>query len=65
MNEEIKQLITNTIKDLVSDFLYYDRKEDEDLGLDEIKYAFENKLITIDECVEIFKNDRLYCMFLQ
>jgi len=57
MDEELKQLIVDTIKDLVSDFLYYDRKEDEDLGLDDINYAIENKVITLDEIVENFRKE--------
>lgn len=32
-----RQLIENTIDDLVSNFLYYDRKEDEDLPREEIE----------------------------
>ncbi len=52
-----KQNITNSIKDLVSDLLYYDRKEDEELSVDDINNAFKDGTITVDEAVEIFKNE--------
>lgn len=52
-----KETITNTIKDIVSNLLYYDRKEDEELSVDDINNAFKDGTITIDEAVEIFKNE--------
>ncbi len=57
-----KILITNTIKDLVSDFLYYDRKEDEELGVGEIEKAIKDKIITKEEiasCFHFFLMERL------
>lgn len=57
-----KQTILNTISDLVSDLLYYDREGDEELGVGAIDYAVRSGLITIDEMVDHFReelNDRL------
>ena len=51
----MKQEILKTISDLVKDFLYYDRKEDEDLSVEDLEKAFNDGEITIDECVEHFR----------
>jgi hypothetical protein len=53
--EEKKQLILNNIQDLVTDFLWYDRKEDDDLPPEAIEDAIKEGTITIDEMVEEFK----------
>ena len=50
----MKQEILNTISDLVKDFLYYDRKEDEDLSVEDLEKAFNNGEITVDECIDHF-----------
>jgi hypothetical protein len=50
-----KELILNAIDDLASNFLYYDRKEDEDLENGDIETAVETNVITIDEMVNHFK----------
>jgi hypothetical protein len=51
-----KQIIFDTIDDLVESFLWSDRKEDEELGRGEIEASLEDGDITIDEMVERFKN---------
>jgi hypothetical protein len=50
-----KELIINTISDLVGAFTYYDRKEDEDLTIEKLNNAVKNNEITIDEMVAEFK----------
>ena len=50
----MKDLIKDTIDDLVSCFLYYDRKEDEDLPVGEIEKAISEGIITINEMVQVF-----------
>ncbi len=52
---ELKQLILITVEDVVSNFLYYDRKEDEELGRGAIEKAVKRNVITVDEIVEQFK----------
>jgi len=52
-----KQLILANVLDLVADFLYYDRKEDEDLPSGSIERALINKDITVDEITDAFKNE--------
>ena len=42
------------VEDLVSDFLYYNRKDDEDLPRGEIEKAIEAGEISEDEIVEVF-----------
>lgn len=53
----MKQIILGKIGDLVSSFLYYDRKEDEDLSIAELKSAINNGIINSDEIVSEFKNE--------
>ena len=50
----MKQIILNAVLDLVSSFLYYDRKEDEDLPCGEIEKAIKNQEISITEIEEYF-----------
>ena len=47
--------IENTIEDLVSDFLYYDRKEDEDLPIWAIQKAIKDGLITKEQIIKKFE----------
>lgn len=54
---ERRQHIINTVTDLVSKFMYYDRKEDEDLPRGAIEEAMQNGEITHEEIVEIFSNE--------
>lgn len=53
----MKQTILNTIKDLCLDFLYYDRKEDEDLTEDDLHDAVKSGKITVDEMVAEFRKN--------
>lgn len=50
-----KQDVLDAIKHDVSKFLYYDRKEDDDLPVGEIEQMVECGEITIDEMVETFR----------
>jgi len=52
-----KELILNTVKDLVADLMYYGRKEDEDLPLGAIEKAIEDGIITEDEIIEQFRKE--------
>ena len=51
----MKQTILDTISDLCSDFLYYDRKGDEYLTMEQLNEAVKNGEITIDEMVAEFR----------
>jgi hypothetical protein len=51
----MKQKILDAIDDLCSNFLYYDRKEDEDLSSEQLEQAVKKGDITIEEMVEKFK----------
>ncbi|MEE9374509.1 MAG: hypothetical protein V3V00_15750 [Saprospiraceae bacterium] len=53
----MKEKILKTVSDLVADFLYYDRKEDEELPKGSIEKAIHDGEITIDEIVERFKSE--------
>lgn len=50
-----RRLILTHVDDLVSDFLYYDRKEDEDLPKGSIQEAVLAGEITADEIVAKFR----------
>lgn len=51
-----RQEIFNTVADLVSDFLYYDRKEDDTLQRGEIEEALRSGDVTFDEIVCEFRS---------
>jgi dTDP-4-amino-4,6-dideoxygalactose transaminase len=53
----MKKLILNTIKDLCSNFLYYDRKEDEELSIEDLNNAVKSGVITVDEMVDEFRKN--------
>lgn len=54
-SSKMKQTILNTISDLCGSFLYYDRKEDETLSMNQLNNAVENSIITVDEMVDHFR----------
>ena len=53
--EDTKQIIENTVDDLVADFLYYDRSEDEDLPRGAIEKAIASGIVTVDSVVARFR----------
>lgn len=53
----MKEEIIKTIQDLCSNFLYYDRKEDEDLTMEQLNKAVKDGEITIDEMVAEFRRN--------
>ena len=53
--DEIRDEIMRTIQDMTADFLYYGRKEDEDLRVGAIEKAVKDGYITVDEIVEEFR----------
>lgn len=52
---ERKELIEATVDDLVSNFMYYDRKEDEDLPRGAIEEAIQAGEISVDDIVNLFE----------
>lgn len=51
----MKQEILDTISDLAVDFVYYDRKEDEQLSHDQLIQAIKDEVMTVDDMCEAFK----------
>ncbi len=49
-----RENILATVKDLVTDLLYYDRKEDENLPRGEIEASLKAGEITFDDIVNTF-----------
>ncbi len=54
MPDETK-IVFDTVDDLVSSFLYYDRKEDEDLPVGRVQELIQAGVITVDQIVERFR----------
>ena len=52
-----KETVLNTIDDLVQDFLYNDREEDEDLSVHQLHQAVEEGDINIEEMVSKFREN--------
>ena len=50
----MKKLILDTIDDMIADFLYYDRKEDDQLPQGAIERAIESGEITEQDIVDAF-----------
>lgn len=55
--ERLRKNVKNTVSDLVSAFLYYDRKEDETLSRDDIAEVFREGYVTEDEVVRWFRRE--------
>lgn len=59
MNREAKmsrrELVLGTAEDLMTDFLYYGRKEDESLKPGEIERSIIAKEVSVDEIVAVFR----------
>ena len=52
---DIRHKILNTLDAAMSDFLYYDRKEDNDLPINAIETAIIEGEISIEEMADAFK----------
>jgi len=53
-DEELKDTILGKVEDLVSNFLYYDREEDEDLPPGAIEDAVKRRVVSIEDIVAQF-----------
>lgn len=53
--DDIRLEIEKTVEDLVSNFLFYDRKEDENLPRGAIEQAVKDGVVTWDEIVKWFE----------
>lgn len=52
-----REILKATIKDLLSCFLYYDRKEDEELSLGDIEEMLSEHEVSVDEIVRWFEEE--------
>jgi hypothetical protein len=52
-----RDYVEDVVKDLVAGFLYYDRKEDNELPRGEIENMIKEKLITVDQIVNVFREE--------
>ncbi|RDJ35118.1 MAG: hypothetical protein DWQ19_09800 [Crenarchaeota archaeon] len=50
-----KEYALNVVEDLVANYLFYDRKEDEDLSRDDMEQLKSSGELTIQEVVDRFK----------
>lgn len=53
----LKEIILNHVEDLVSDFLYYDRKDDEELSAEQLLAALKDGTVSVEEVIERFTNE--------
>lgn len=53
--EQLRGLLEGNVQDLVGDLLYYDRKRDEDLPLEDLEEMLDKGWVTVDELVEWFR----------
>ena len=51
----MKEQILGIVRDLATGFVYYDRKEDEDLSMDQLNEAVESGGMTVDDMVAEFR----------
>lgn len=56
-DKRIRKLVKDEVCDLVADFLYYDRKDDEELEMGMIQEGIAHKAITTDEIVALFRDE--------
>jgi hypothetical protein len=56
MSATRKQLILNTVEDVVASLMFYDRKEDEELPVGAIEEAIAAGEITVTEMVDCFRS---------
>lgn len=49
-----RQKILDTASDLMADFLYYDRKEDDELPVGSIEEAIDGGVVTKEELLNVF-----------
>lgn len=57
MDKTRRQVIFDHVPDLVWAFVYYDRKEDEDLSRESIAEAFLSKEVTPKEVADFFLSE--------
>jgi len=56
-NRTRRDTLAAVIMDMVSDLLYYDRKEDEDLPRGAIEEMIARDELTVNEMVELFQSE--------
>ena len=61
--ETKREYILRMVEEMVSDLLYYDRKNDENCPVGYIESAFIDEELTIDEFVDCFKEELERCVF--
>ncbi len=54
-NKKLRKTIETTVSDCIMNFVYYDRKEDEDLSGDTLTDALARGVITPDEIAEMWR----------
>jgi len=53
--QEKRSAIAGLVEVSVSNFLYYDRKQCEIMGVDDLENAIRDEIITVDEVVDMFR----------
>lgn len=53
--QEKRDTIHGIIEDTISNFLYYDRKECEMMGIDDLENAIRDEVLTVEDVVQMFR----------
>jgi hypothetical protein len=54
---ESKEIFLGLVRDSVSNLFYYDRKNDEDLSVNEVDQLIRSGQITLSEILEVFTDE--------
>jgi hypothetical protein len=57
VNDTVKTLVLNSVSDLVTNFIYYDRKDDSELTSDMLFDAIDMNIISLDEIIDHFSSE--------
>lgn len=53
--QEKRHIIAGLVEVAVSNFMYYDRKECELMGVDDLENAIRDDIISVEEIIDLFK----------
>ena len=56
-DDELEETIKAAVQNLVADFMYYGRKEDEDLTREQLNDALDRKVVTVESIGKVFADE--------
>lgn len=55
--KDYEQLVKDCINETVTSFFYYDRKNDSELNLDDMKYIIDNHILDCNDFLKLFEKE--------